>query len=92
MNRVADPALESRAKIMDADGTRRTGGIRSDEDHFTLHAAGTPTARGRFVRAAGLEPVSDTPSAAQAGGVVVPVGPLFRLPWMTLSPTCSPPW
>lgn len=62
---------------MDADGTRRTGGIRSDEDHFTLHAAGTPTARGRFVRAAGLEPVSDTPSAAQAGGVVVPVGAAF---------------
>ncbi len=34
---------------------------RSDQDHFTLHAAGRPTARGRFVRAAGFAPVSFAP-------------------------------
>jgi hypothetical protein len=32
----------------------------SDQDHFTLHAAGKPTARGRFVRA-DLKPVSFAP-------------------------------
>jgi quercetin dioxygenase-like cupin family protein len=33
----------------------------SDQDHFTLHAAGQPTARGRFVRTADLEPISFAP-------------------------------